>query len=158
MHRAWERQHFTHGKQNACLPIFNYLQAKRATRQRRPLLQLKTKQFRLPARRWKRSLQLGTCRWDAMEALHRRQTDTYLPIFYFLPVKRATRQRRPLLQLKTQRLMLPAHRWKCLLQLYKCKGHGNGSTLPTANKIPVCRSLIVYKQKARRGNVAFFYS
>ena len=93
----WE--HFTHGKQNACLPIFKCLQGERATRQRRPLLQL-----------------------------------------------------------KTQRLMLPAHRWKRLLQLYKCKRHGNGSTLPTANKIPVCRSLIVCKGRGRRGNVALFRS
>ena len=76
--------------------------------------------------------------------------------FTCLPAERATRQCRPLLQLKTQRLMLPARRWKRLLQLYKCKGHGNGSTLPTANRIPVCRSLIVYKRRARRGNVAFF--
>ena len=28
----------------------------------------------LPARRWKRSLQLGICKWDAMETLYRRQT------------------------------------------------------------------------------------
>ena len=68
----WE--HFTHGKQNACLPIFKSLQVERATRQRRPLLQLKTKQLMLLARRWKRSLQLGICKWDAMEALHPRQT------------------------------------------------------------------------------------
>ena len=50
MQGACERQHFTYGKQNTCLPIFNCLQAKRATRQRRPLLQLKTKQLMLPAR------------------------------------------------------------------------------------------------------------
>ena len=68
----WE--HFTHGKQNTCLPIFYFLPAERATRQRRPLLQLKTQRLMLLARRWKRSLQLGTCRWNAMEALHRRQT------------------------------------------------------------------------------------
>ena len=34
----------------------------------------------------------------------------------------------------------------------------NGSTLPTANKTPVCRSLSVYKQRGQRGNVALFYS
>ena len=31
-----------------------------------------------------------------------------------------------------------------------------GSTLLTANKIPVCRSLIVSKRRGRRGNVALF--
>ena len=33
-----KRQHFTHGKQNTYLPIFKFLQAERATRQRRSLL------------------------------------------------------------------------------------------------------------------------
>ena len=51
MQRTCERQHFTHGKQNTCLPIFNCLQVKRATSQRPPLLYLKTQQLRLPARR-----------------------------------------------------------------------------------------------------------
>ena len=32
------------------------------------------------------------------------------------------------------------------------------STLTTASKIPVCRSLSVYKRRGRRGNVALFYS
>ena len=59
----WE--HFTHGKQNAYLPIFNCLQAERATRQRRPLLQLQTQGLMLPARCWKRSLQHSKCTGDA---------------------------------------------------------------------------------------------
>ena len=74
MQRACKRQHFTHGKQNAYLPIFNYLQAERATRQRRPLLQLKTKQLMLPARHWKRLLQLGIWRGDEMGAVYPWQT------------------------------------------------------------------------------------
>ena len=37
-----------------------------------------------------------------------RQTNTCLPIFYFLRVERATRQRHPLLQLKIRGLMLSA--------------------------------------------------
>ena len=43
---------------DTCLPIFKHLQAERATRQRRPLFQYVTWQLRLPAHRWKRSLQL----------------------------------------------------------------------------------------------------
>ena len=43
---------------DTCLPIFKCLQAERATRQRRPLLQYVAPQLMLPARRWKRSLQL----------------------------------------------------------------------------------------------------
>ena len=59
----WE--HFTHSKQNACLPIFKCLQVERATSQRRPLLQLKRRGLMLPACRWKRPLQLITCGVDA---------------------------------------------------------------------------------------------
>ena len=34
----------------------------------------------------------------------------------------------------------------------------DGSTLPTANKMTICRSLIVYKQEGQRGNVSLLYS
>ena len=40
------------------LPLFKFLQAERATRQRYPLLQYVTRQLRLLTRHWKRSLQL----------------------------------------------------------------------------------------------------
>ena len=62
-----------------------------------------------------------------------RQTNTCLPIFYFLRVERATRQRHPLLQLKIRGLMLLARCWKRSLQHSKCSGDANGSGLPTAN-------------------------
>ena len=65
-----------------------------------------------------------------------------LPIFEFLQVERATKQRRPLVQLKTKQLMLPARCWKCSVQHSKCIGHGNDSALLMANKIAVCRSLM----------------
>ena len=44
------------------------------------------------------------------------------------------RQRRPLLQLQTQGLMVSAHCWKRSLQHSKCTGDANKSGLPTANK------------------------
>ena len=69
-----------------------------------------------------------------MGELYRWQTDTCLPIFKCLQAERATRQRRPLLQLKTKRLTLPARRWKPLLQLGIRTRDANGSTLLTANK------------------------
>ena len=43
---------------DTCLPIFDCLQAESATRQRRLLLKYVMRQLMLPARRWKRSLQL----------------------------------------------------------------------------------------------------
>ena len=50
-----------------------------------------------------------------------RQTNTYFPIFCYLRAKRATRKRHPLLQLKTNRLILPARHWKRSLQLITCR-------------------------------------
>ena len=198
---------------DTCSPIFKFSQAERATRQRRPLLQLKAQRLMLPARRWKRLFQLCIAEGMRMRALHPRQTDTCSPIFKFSQAERATRQRRPLLKLKTRGLMLPARCWKRSLQHRKCTGDANGSGLPTANKylfanlllfasgegdettsssftaaksgidasstllealiatrymqracdgstlltanrIPVCRSLIVSKRRGRQGNVA----
>ena len=66
-------------------------------------------------------------------AVYPRQTNIYLPIFYSLQTERATRQRRPLLQQETRRMMLPAHCWKRSLQQSKCSGDVNGSGLPTAD-------------------------
>ena len=63
-----------------------------------------------------------------------RQTIACLQIFCCLRAKRGTRQRRPLLQLKTSRLMLPALGWKRPLQLITCKGDANGSSFIAANK------------------------
>ena len=60
--------------------------------------------------------------------------NTCLPIFNCNQAETATKKRRPLLQMKTKRLMLPAHPWKRSLQLAICRGDANGSILPTANK------------------------
>ena len=68
-----------------------------------------------------------------MGAIYPRQTNTCLPIFCFLRAERATRPRRPLLQV-TNRLKLPTHHWKRSFQLGAFNGDANVSTLPTANK------------------------
>ena len=155
MQRACKLQHFTHGKQNTCLPIFNYLQAERAT----PSFVAENEAIDASSS----SLEALIATLQMQRASKRQnfthgKQNTCLPIFNYLQAERATRQRRPLLQLKTKRLMLPARRWKRLLQLYKCKGQANGRTLPTANRIRVCRSLIICKWRGRRGNVALFCS
>ena len=56
---------FSQQQTNTCLQIFYSLQAERETKQRLPILQLKTQQLRLPARPWKRPLQLITSEVDA---------------------------------------------------------------------------------------------
>ena len=69
-----------------------------------------------------------------MGILYPRQIKTCLPIFNCLQAERATRQRRPLVKLKTKRLVLAARRWKRAVKQNKCRGHAKCSTLPTANK------------------------
>ena len=68
-----------------------------------------------------------------MGAVYLRQTNTYLPIFYFLPAERATKQHPPPLQPQTWGLMLLAHCGKRSLQHSTCSGNANGSGLPAAN-------------------------
>ena len=68
-----------------------------------------------------------------LRARYPRQTNTCLPIFYFLRAEKATRQRHPLLQLNMRGLMLPARCWKRSLQHSKCSGDANRSGLLTAN-------------------------
>ena len=49
---------------NTCLPIFCFLRAERATRQRCALLQQVIHRSKLPAHRWKRSFELSTFSGD----------------------------------------------------------------------------------------------
>ena len=69
-----------------------------------------------------------------MGAVHTRQTIVCFPIFYFLQLERATKQRLPLLQLKTWGLMLPTRCYKRSLQHSTCRGDVNRSSLSTTNK------------------------
>ena len=74
------RVHITQGKRIDCLPIFYSLQVRRATRQRRSLLQYATWQLRLPRRCRKRSLQVY-CPQVALQKrpLFRQQSTSWLP-------------------------------------------------------------------------------
>ena len=112
---------------DTCLLIFNCFQTERATRQRRPLWKLKTQLLTLLARRWKRSLQLGICTGMRWEHFTDSKQNNCLLILNCSQAQRATRQRRPLLQQKGQRLALPARHWKRLLELCICRGDVMGT-------------------------------
>ena len=139
---------------NICLPIFICLQAKRATRQRRPLLQFKTQRLMLPACRWKRLLQLCIAEWMRMGALYPRQTNTCLPIFKCLQAERATRQRRPLFQYVTRQSRLPARRWKRSLQLCCPPVALPKRPFSDGNQSPDCRQMVLCLRQWRAGNSA----
>ena len=85
------------------------------------------------------------------------QINTCLPIFCHLGAERATRQRRPLLHLKTNRLMLPA-----LAGSAHCNslhaGRCERGRFHNSKQIPVCRSFTLYSRRGRRSNVYLFYS
>ena len=71
-----------------------------------------------------------------MEALYRRQTDTCLPILDCLQAKRATRQRRLLLQYVTRQLMLLARPPEAIIAtLLPADGTAKKSIFPTAIKL-----------------------
>ena len=103
--------------------------------QRHPLLQLQTWGLMLPTHCSKRLLQLDIYRGDANgSTLPTTNKMHVLLIFNCLQVERATRQRRPLLQLQTRGLMLPAHCWKHSLRHSKYTSDANVSGLCTTNK------------------------
>ena len=87
----------------------------------------------LPACCWKRSLQRNKCSGDAHRSGIPQQANICLSIFSSLQMERATRQRRPLFQLQTRGMILPARCWKRSLQQSKCNGDANGSGLSPAN-------------------------
>ena len=89
-----------------------------------------------------------------MEALHRRQTDTCLPIFDCLQAERATRQRRPLLQYVTRQLMLPARHWKRSLQLCCPQVALQKRPFSDGNQAPDCCRIVYCLHRWRAGNAA----
>ena len=101
----------------------------------------------------------GIWRGDAMGALYPRQTKClFADLSVFTSGERATKQRRPLWQLKSGAIEASSSSLEALIGNRYMQRGCDVSTLTTANKIPVCRSLSVYKRRGRRGNVALFYS
>ena len=138
------------------LLMFNCLQAERATRQRRPLLQLKTKQLMLPARRWKRSLQLGICKWDAMEALYRRQTKYLFANLEVFTSGEDDEAASPSCVAENEAIGASSSWLEALIATWYMQRGCKWEHFTHGKQKPVCRSLSVYKQRGRRGNVALF--
>ena len=91
---------------------------------------------------------------DAMEALYRRQTDTYLPIVDCLQAESVTRQRRLLLRYVTWQLMLPVHHCKRSLQLCCPQVALRKRPFSDGNEAPDCRRIIYCLHRWRAGNTA----
>ena len=98
------------GQTNACLPIFYFLQFERETKQRLPLLKLKTRQSRLLPHCCKRSLQVY-CPHVALQkrSLLQRQSTSRLPLDLCFLAQIASGQRCHLLR----RLTLTTRCCKC---------------------------------------------
>ena len=151
-------QHFTHGKQNACLPIFKCLQAERATLPRRPLLQLQTRGLMLPARCWKRSLQHNTCSGDANRSgLPPANKYLFADLLLFTSGE-GDEATSPSFAAENAAIQASSSSLEAFIATRYMERGCDGSTLPTANKMPVCRSLIVYKRGGRRSNVSLLCS
>ena len=116
-----------------CLPIFSFLRAERAKRQRRPLLQQATSRFKLPTHRWKRSFQLGAFSGDANgNSLPTANKYLFADLFLFKSGE-GDEATSPSFAVEMRGLMLPACCWKQSLQHRKCSGDANRSGLSTAN-------------------------
>ena len=116
-----------------CLPIFSFLRAERAKRQRPPLLQQATSRFKLPNHRWKRSFQVGAFSGDA-NANSSPTANKYLFADLFLfKSGEGDEATSPSFAAEMRELMLPACCWKQSLQHRKCSGDAKRSGLSTAN-------------------------
>ena len=99
--------------------------------------------MRLPARRWKLLLQLGTCSGDANRStLPTTNKCLFANRLLFVSGEREEAVLSSLLKKVTCRFKLPAHHWKRSLQLGTYSGNANGSTLSTANKCPFANLLL----------------
>ena len=152
----WE--HLTDGNQNTCLQIFNCLQAERGTKKRRPLLQMKTKRLMLPARSWKRSWQLGICRGNANRSTLPTANQNLFADLEVFTSGGGDEATSPSFTDENEAIGASSSSLEALNATRYMHRGCDGSTLPTANKIPVCRSLSVYKRRGRRGKVVLFYS
>ena len=91
-----------------------------------------------------------------MRTVSPRQTNTCLPIFSFLRVERATRQRRPLLQYVMRQLRLPVHRWKRSLQVYWPQVALRRGHFSDGNQAPDCRRIVGCLRRWRAAIAAIF--
>ena len=152
----WE--HFIHSKQNACLPIFNCLQAERATRQRGPLLKLKTWQLRLPARRWKRSVQCSKCRGHAMEALHPRQTEYLFADLLLFTRGEDDKATSPSFAPKNKATDGSSVSLETLIATRYKQGDCAWEQFTPGKQTPVCLFFVLYERRGRRRYFAHFYN
>ena len=143
---------------NTCLPIFNCLQAKRATRQRGPLLKLKTQQLRLPARRWKRSVQCSKCRGHAMGALHPRQTEYLFADLLLFTSGEGDKATSPSFASENEAIDGSSASLETLIATRYKQGNCTWEQFTHGKQIPVCRSFVLYERRGRRHNFAHFYN
>ena len=143
---------------NTCLPTFCCLRLERATRQRRPLLQLQTRGLMLPARCWKRSLQHNKCSGDANgSGLPAANKYLFADLLLF-EIGEGDETTSPSSVAENAVIDASSSSLGAFIATRYVQRECDGNTLPTANRMPICRSLIVYKWRGRRDNVALFCS
>ena len=143
---------------NACLPIFYFLRAERATRQRRPLLQQVMCRSKLPAHRWKRSLQLGAFIGDEKESTLPTANKCLFANLLLFASGEGDEATSPSfttsyasIQASSASLEMPISAWY-LQWGWKSEYFTHGK------QMPICQSFTFCERRGRRGNVALFYN
>ena len=131
-----------HTKKIACLQIFHFLVAQRATGQRRTLVQVQRDRLKLPARRWKRKWRVASCSWYAkLGSLH---TEKIYLLANLLFVRGAKGDGAILPSFSTvdRSIDAPSSSMKAPIATHHIRGGCKWERFHNGKQIPVCRSFI----------------
>ena len=141
---------------NTCLPIFCFLRAERATRQRRPLLQQVTSRSKLPAHRWKRSFQLGAFSGDATASTLPTANKCLFANLLVSASGEGDEATSPSFTTSYASIQASSPSLETLISAWCVQWGCNCEHVTHGKQMPVCQSFSFCERRGRRGNVALF--
>ena len=143
---------------NACFPIFYFLRAERATRQRRPLLQQVTHRSKLSAHRWKRSFQLGAFSGDGKATtLPMANKCLFADLLLFVSGE-GDEATSPSFTTSYASIEASSPSLETVISAWCVQWGWKSDHFIHGTQMPVCRSFTFFEQRGRRGNIALFYN
>ena len=153
-----EKQALYRRQTNACLPIFCFLRAERATRQRRPLLQQVTRRSKLPAHRWKRSFQLGAFSGDGEASTLPTANKCLFANLLLFAGEEGDEATSPSFTTSYEPIQASSPTLEMLISAWCVQWRCKCEHVALGKQMPVCQSFTFCEQKGRQGNVALLYN
>ena len=155
---GWKSEHFTHSKQMLVCHFFKFLRAKRATRQRRPLLQQVTHRSKLPAHRWKRSFQLGTFSGDGKASTLPTPNKYIFANLLLFATGEGDEATSPSFTISSVSIQVSSPSLETLISAWYVQWEWTSEYFTNGKRMPICQSFTFCEWRGRRGNVALFYN